>query len=227
MLGNQVFGTTDDCLANVHSSNTVISHNIIWGLKSGEGVAGDGIAVWGDSRNVTISNNIIHNISHHGLSAKLYEDCNPSDVTFSNNKIFNVGQNGLYAISTCASNDSMTTLTITDNEFFGCGYNGIRILVASYGTCVNNHIIDAGLNQTNSYYGIVIDYSAVESKYSNSWIVNNNIIRRIQATTVKYCIFLTGSFHACIGNIAYGAGTTNIQDSSTGSVVDHNQESGF
>lgn len=224
MESNYAENTDGDSYAVVHTNNTVVSNNIAVGDGSGQEW---GVDVWGLSYNVTVDNNLIANMAMSGLGIKAYESKDPYGVTLSNNKIETCGEYGIYVISTYTGNESLINLRITNNDLVDIQYAGIRVLAASYGIMTGNHIIDVGLGTNNTWYGIVIDHSS--GNYSNSWVVNNNIIRNTQAPTltVKYCIYLMGSYHVCIGNIAYDAGTTNIQDSSTGSVVDHNQENGL
>jgi len=221
--GNDVYTCDDDAIAVVHSNNTIVADNKVYGNFTATG--GDGIDIWGNSHDVTVTSNIIKDISHNGLGCKQYESKDPTNITFTDNKITHVGQYGFYLISTYSSNNSLHTINIIGNIFANINWTGIRILVASNGIIAFNHIINAGQGNANTYDGVRIDWSG--ATYSNNWDVSHNQIRNT-VSTVKYGIYLAGgSYHVCIGNTVYGAGTTDLQDSSTGSVVEHNQNSGF
>lgn len=221
--GNDVYATSGDYIAVVHSNNTIVADNKIYGLFTGIGE--NGVDIWGNCHDVTVTSNIIKDMNHNGLGCKQYESKDPTNITFTDNKITHCGQYGLYLISTYSSNNSLHTINIIGNIFANINWTGIRILVASNGIIAYNHIINAGQGNANTYDGIRIDWSG--TTYSNNWDVSHNQIRNT-ASTVKYGIYFAGgSYHVCIGNTVYGAGSTDIQDSSTGSIVEHNQNSGF
>ena len=219
---NMVFNVHDDSIANVHSNWTVISKNIV--IAKGSDGLGDGIAVWGNSHHVIITDNLVKNVAHHGISVKAYESKDPSEVTIKGNRIINACQNGIYLISTLTGNDTVRYITIVDNTINNVQWRGIYILGAGYGKIIGNTIIDVSQASDNTYDAILLDYSTDSNTYSNYWIIQGNQIYKTLTNDPRYGIFLHGKQHIVISNHVAAGETGKIQDNSSGSIVQNNLE---